>query len=588
MLAAACSDSSSPEPALGANDSTPLLFTPITEQAGLGAFQHTHGGFGEKWFPEIMGSGGGFIDYNSDGWLDVLLVRGGALPGQPEQDVPALALYRNNGRSGSGPSADSAGPFLTFSDVTSEAGLADVRAYGFGVAAADYDNDGDEDVLLTTLGKNLLFRNSGGVFQEVGDEAGLADGSHWSTSALFFDANRDGHLDLYIANYVDWSPEADVPCAFEGVRDYCSPWTYSGVANTFYLSNGDGTFTDRTEEAGFLSGTEAASSTSLGVGELDFNQDGWPDVYVANDGERNALFANNSDPGPSPPNGGPEQAITFSEIALRSGVALDQNGTPRAGMGIDVGVVDSSGETTILVGNYTGETLSVWRHEGAGFFADRVAASGVGVPTSQTLTFGLALFDVDLDTDLDLLLANGHVLEQVEQMGEGLFKEPAQLFLNRGDGTFGAAAAQGPLATPMLARGLATGDIDRDGDLDVLLTENNGQAHLWRNNLKNGHFLRVHLQGTESNRDGLGARVRATVDGLVMERRARTGSSYLSQSEKALTFGLNSSREVALEVAWPSGRTERFERVAPDQDVLLVEGSGRLVPLPPSQPLARR
>ncbi|MGI9175635.1 MAG: CRTAC1 family protein [Rhodothermales bacterium] len=568
-----------------------MLFTEITEQAGLGGFQHTHGGFGEKWFPEIMGSGGGLIDYNDDGWLDVLLVRGGSLPGQPEADVPALALYRNNGLSGSGPSDDAPQPFPTFTDITSEAGLGEVRAYGFGVAAADYDNDGDEDVLLTTLGKNLLFRNDGGVFQEVGEAAGIADAARWSTSALFFDANRDGHLDLYVANYVDWTPETDVPCAFEGIRDYCSPWTYSGVANTFYHGNGDGTFTNRTEEAGFLSGTDAASSKSLGVGELDFNQDGWPDVYVANDGERNALFANNGDPGSSPPDRGPgqaRQATTFSEIALRSGVALDQNGTPRAGMGVDAGVVDSSGETTILVGNYTNETVSVWRHEGAGFFADRVAASGVGASTSQTLTFGLALLDVDLDTDLDLLLANGHVLEQVEKMGEGLFREPAQLFLNRGDGTFDAASPQGPLAKPMLARGLAAGDIDHDGDLDVLLTENNGPVHLWCNDLKDGHFLRVRLQGTESNRDGLGARVRATASGLVMERRVRTGGSYLSQSEKTVTFGLGSSRDVALEVAWPSGRTEQFERVAPDQEVVLVEGSGQLAPSSPSQPLARR
>ena len=583
MLAAACSNSKSSDPDLSAASPAPLLFTEITEQAGLGAFQHTHGGVGEKWFPEIMGSGGGFTDYNGDGWLDVLLVRGGALPGQPEADVPALALYRNNGSSGSGPSDGTPGPFPTFTDVTAEAGLGEVRAYGFGVTTADYDNDGDEDVLLTTLGKNLLFRNRGGVFQEVSDAAGIADVAQWSTSALFFDANRDGHLDLYVANYVDWSPEADVPCAFEGVRDYCSPWTYSGVANTFYQGNGDGTFTNRTEEAGFLSGTDAASSKSLGVGELDFNQDGWPDVYVANDGERNTLFANNGNPG-----SGPGQATTFSEIALRSGVALDQNGTPRAGMGVDAGVVDSSGEATIFVGNYTSETVSVWRHEGEGFFADRVAASGVGPATSQTLTFGLALLDLDLDTDLDLLLANGHVLEQVEQMREGFLREPAQLFLNRGDGVFDEATPQGPLTMPMLARGLAAGDVDRDGDLDVLLTENNGPVHLWRNDLEGGHFLRVRLQGTKSNRDGLGARVRATAGGLVMERRVRTGGSYLSQSEKTVTFGLGSRRDVALEVAWPSGQTERFERVAPDQEVLLVEGSGQLAPLLPSQPLAHR
>jgi enediyne biosynthesis protein E4 len=566
VLMAACSESRSSEPS-ATGEVEDAFFTPVTEQAGLGGFRHIHGGFGEKWFPEIMGSGGGFIDYDGDGWLDVLLVGGGSLPGRPQEEIPALVLYRNMGDG-------------TFSNYTEQAGLGGVRAYGFGIAAADYDNDGDEDFLLTTLQENMLFRNDGGVFQEVGRESGITGISRFSTAAMFFDADRDGHLDLYVANYVDWTPENNIHCMFsEGIRDYCNPRDYDGVAGTFYRNNGDGTFTNRTEEAGFLNGIEPAESKSLGVGELDFNHDGWPDVYVTNDGQRNFLFVSNGDG-------------TFSEAALPSGVALDQNGTPRAGMGIDTGVVDSTGETTIFVGNFSGEMTSVWRHDGNGLFTDRSTVSQIGFPTLGTLTFGLILFDVDLDTDLDLLQANGHVLEQIASLEQGVtLREPAQLFLNRGNGVFDEVKHQsGPLATLMLARGLASGDFDRDGDLDVLFTENSGPVHLWRNDMADGRYLRVKLQGTESNRDGIGTRVRATVDGLTMERRVRTGSSYLSQSEKTVAFGLGDMQEVALlEVRWPSGLVERFEQVAAGQEVLLVEGSGELVPVPPpAQAVAAR
>lgn len=564
LLMVGCAESSSSDSAGNGEEATPPQFTPVTEQAGLDGFRHVHGGFGEKWFPEIMGSGGGFIDYNDDGWLDVVLVGGGSLPSRPQEEVPALWLYRNNGDG-------------TFTEVTEEVGLDDIRAYGMGVTVADYDNDGDQDLLLTTLRENMLFRNDDGVFEEVGEEAGIADVSRWSTSAMFFDADRDGHLDLYVTNYVEWTPETEPECTNEGVRDYCHPRNYKGVEDTYYRNNGDGTFTNRTEEAGFLDEINTALAKGLGVSELDFDNDGWSDLYVANDGEPNYLYRNNGDG-------------TFDEVALRSGVAYDQRGTPRAGMGVDAGVVDSTGETTIFVGNFTDETVSVWRHAGDGLFTDRARVSGVGFPTLGTLTFGLILFDVDLDSDLDLLLANGHVLEQIAEMEEGMtFEQQVQLFLNQGDGGFEEVEAQsGPLADSMLARGLAFGDVDRDGDLDVLLTENDGPAHLWRNEAE-GHFLRVQVQGTESNRDGIGTRIRATVDGLTMERRVRTGSSYLSQSEKTVTFGLGGEREVSnLEVTWPSGRVEQFENVAPDQTVLLIEGSGELVPVSPDEAMASR
>lgn len=563
ILAAGCSGSTPPDSSATNLEPVPSLFTSVTKQAGLHTFRHVHGGFGDKWFPEIMGSGGGFIDYNGDGWLDILLVGGGNLPSRPPKDIPALSLYSNNGDG-------------TFTNVTKKVGLADVYAYGFGVAAADYDNDGDEDILLTTLQENLLFRNDAGSFQEVGKKAGIGDVSRWSTSAMFFDANRDGHLDIYVANYVKWSPDLVLECIQAGARDYCNPRSYNGISDTYYRNNGDGTFTNQTTRAGFLKDINVLHAKGLGVSELDFNKDGWPDIYVANDGEQNFLYKNNGDG-------------TFTETALRSGVALDRNGTPRAGMGVDVGVVDSTGKISIFVGNFSQEAVSVWRYQQEGFFIGRGSTSGIEFPTMNTLTFGLLLFDADLDTDLDLLLANGNVIEQIALLQEGVtFKERPQLFVNRGNGIFDEKKEQrGPLSNLMLARGLASGDIDRDGDRDVLITENNGPAHLWRNNHTKGHFLRVQLQGTESNRNGIGAQVHATVDGLTMERRVRGGSSYLSQSEKTVTFGLGQQRSVSvLEVTWPSGQVERFENVAPDQEVLLVEGSGKLVPVPLNQTVA--
>lgn len=568
LLAAGCtgpgSSSSTPTSGESPDDPPPAppenpaaYFTSVTERAGLDGFRHRHGGFGEKWFPEIMGSGGGFLDYDGDGWQDVILVGGGSLPSRPPTEVPALSLYRNRGDG-------------TFRNVTEEVGLADVRAYGMGVNAADYDEDGDADLLLTTLRRNLLFRNEGGTFREVGREAGIGERTRWSTSSTFFDADRDGDLDLYVANYVRWSPETDVECVNREGRDYCNPRHYEGIADTYYRSDGDGTFTEATGEAGFLEGIESGSAKGLGVSELDFDGDGWSDLYVANDGGRNYLFRNDGDG-------------TFTETALRSGVALDRRGTPRAGMGVDVGVVDSTGEISIFVGNFSQESVSVWRHQRRGFFTDRATVSGIGFPTQRTLTFGLVLVDVDLDTDLDLLLANGNVIEQIAAMHEGVtFRERAQLFLNRGDGTFEEAVpVRGPLTESMLGRGLAYADYDRDGDQDVLITENDGPAHLWRNDRGGEGFLRVVLEGTESNRDAIGARVLATLDGLTMERRVRGGTSYLSQSEKTLTFGLGAERPVdTLTVYWPSGRTDRFEDVAPDRTVRLVEGRGEPQPIP--------
>lgn len=536
----------------GAGPAAPM-FTDVTEEAGLGAYRHENGGFGQKWMPEVVGPGGAFLDYDGDGWQDILLVGGGRWADVSDEPVEALRLYRNLGDG-------------TFADVSGEAGLAGLEAYGFGVAAADYDNDGDTDFFLTTLHENLLFRNAGGRFEEVGKAAGLAGEAHWSTSAVFFDADRDGWVDLFVGNYVSWTPETDIPCYHEGAKAYCTPQNYAGVASAFYRNRGDGSFADATEEAGFSGAIDPALDKTLGVTELDVTVDGHFDLYVANDTERNLLFVNRGDG-------------TFVEAGVRSGVAYDRHGQARAGMGVDAGVVDSAGETTIFVGNFTQETVSVFRHASNGYFTDRATASRIGFPTMGTLTFGLFLFDADLDGDLDLFLANGHVLEHIAEILEGAtFAEPAQLFLNRGDGIFDEAlSATGVLARPLVARGAAHADYDRDGDLDVLLLENAGPAHLWRNDLEGAEWLHVQLEGRESNRSALGARIEAVVDGLRMERRIRSGSSFLSQSALPATFGLGARRQVdSLIVYWPSGLTERFADVAAGQQVILVEGSGVL------------
>ena len=536
-----------------------VVFTDVTEAAGLGAFRHENGAVGRKWYPEMMGSGGGFIDYDGDGWLDILLMGGGHWDDPADPGYRALWLYRNNGDG-------------TFADQTEAAGLADVAAYTIGLAVADYDNDGDQDFVLMNLGENMLFRNHGGVFTEVGTQAGLSEHHEWSSSALFFDADRDGDLDLYAANYVDWSPETDRFCPPGGaVKLYCIPANYDGIPSRFYRNDGDGTFSDRTEEAGF----GPALGKSLGIVELDYNDDGWPDLAVANDGEGDLLYENNGDG-------------TFTEKGMISGFAFSEHGEARAGMGIDAGVVDSSGQLVIFVGNFSEEMAGVYRHMGRGLFVDRAAASKIGHPSLLTLTFGLFLFDADLDTDLDLFVANGHVYpDRLVGQDKITFRQRAQLYLNRGNGLFDEFIPDtGPLTQEMVARSAAYADYDRDGDLDILLTENNGPAHLWRNDQAGGRFLRVRLEGRQSNRDALGSRVVAVVGDLKMERRIRTGSSYLSQSEKVAVFGLGSASVVdTLVVTWPSGRVDRFVGVEANQEIRIIEGAGTFERMPiPAEP----
>ena len=542
LLAAGCERPALPE-------APAVRFADVTGRAGLSGFQHNNGSFGRLWEPEIMGAGVAFIDYDGDGWQDVLLVGGGSFREADDADHPALFLYRNQ-QDG------------TFELVNEETGLAAVRTFGMGVAVADYDNDGDPDFLLTTTYENLLFRNDGqGTtrrFTEVGAEAGLGAVREWSTSALFFDADRDGWLDLFVANYLDWSPETDVDCVGPQSAGYCTPEASPGTGNRFFQNNGDGTFTDRTHEAGFADAINPVRNKALGVAEHDFNRDGWPDLYVGNDTERDLLYVNQGDG-------------TFRERGVELAVAYSPRGKARAGMGVDAGVVDTTGRITLFVGNFSREAVGVYRYSGLGFFEERAEVAQLTAGTLRTLTFGLFLFDPDLDGDLDLFLSNGHLQSYIHEVSEGVtFQQPPQLFLNDGNGRFtDASRGTMPFTDRLVGRGAAYADYDRDGDVDVLIAENNGPVRLWRNEQTSGQSVRIRLRGAPPvNYDAYGSVVTGWIGGRALERRVHGGSSYLSHSETTVTFGLGGAAALdSVDVQWPDGVTQRFGRIDAGQDI---------------------
>lgn len=487
--------------------------------------------------PEILGSGVAVLDWDGDQWPDVLLVGGGTWE---ESSPPALRLFRNN-RNG------------TFSEKTAEAGLEDLVAYGFGLATADFDNDGDADVYLTALGPNLLLRNDGGVFTEVGAASGVRGGPDWSTVALFFDADRDGWLDLYVGGYVQWDSTADIRCTGPvGQKIYCTPQAYSGQPHRLYHNRGDGTFGDRTAGAGLL----PTPGKTLGAVTLDFNGDLWPDLAVANDLHADQLYENNGDG-------------TFTERGLASGIAFDARGIATAGMGIAAGDIDGSGEPTLVVGNFSNQMVAVFRHAGGGRFADRAAASRIGGSSRLSLAFGLFLFDADLDGDQDVFVANGHIHAHVDGTAGGItYRQAPHLFINQGGGTF---VDEGEAFPAILGRGAAYLDFDRDGDLDMLVTQNGDRVRLWRNDMT-GRSVRILLRGSESNRDGVGARVTLFAAGGRQVRYVHAGGSYLSQSERALTFGLRARpRADSIRIEWPSGRTTSLLSVPADTLLVAAE-----------------
>ena len=545
----------------------PVQFRDVTAEVGLSDFRHENGAFGKAWEPEIIGAGGGFIDYDNDGWMDLLLVGGGSFREAEPIDVPALWLYRNQ--------TDG-----TFRLVNRETGLSDVRAYGMGVAVADYDNDGDSDFLLTTVYENLLFRNepapdgSGRRFVEVGVESGVGLDRAWSTSALFFDADGDGWLDLFIANYLSWSPEIDLACVRRGRLGYCTPEESQGSASQYLRNRGDGTFEDWTHRAGFADAISDRRNKTLGVVEHDFNGDGRPDLYVANDTDRDLLYVNRGDG-------------TFSEEGVQRFVAYSHTGKARAGMGVAAGVVDDTGQTTLFVGNFSRESVGVYRMTDAGYFEERGHQSRLATPTFRTLAFGLLLFDVDLDGDLDLMLANGHVQEYIEEVyPETSFRQPAQLFLNDGKGVFAEVGAESePFVDRFVGRGAAYADYDRDGDLDVVLTENGGPVRFWRNERRRFDAVRLVLHGASGNRDAYGCVVRGRVGERELTRRISGGGSYLSQSETAVTLGLGTAAQIdSVIVTWPDGSTRALGTLERGQEIHVYQDRGEPTILPLRSP----
>lgn len=527
-----------------------LRFQDVTEEAGLGGLHHEDGAVGRKWNPEWMGSGGGFVDYDGDGRLDVVLVGGGPLETPTGEDtIRRLRLHRNDGDG-------------SFTDVTAETGLADVSGYPFGVTAADVDNDGDQDLYLTRLAENLLLVNEGSRYVKAHSEAGLSGPAEWSSSAVFFDADHDGWVDLFVGNYVAWDPESDRWCSLTGEeKAYCTPEEYEGISGRYYHNDGSGNLVDQTHEKGF--GVDPGKT--LGTAMADVNGDGWFDLILANDTEPNSLYQNDGDG-------------TFTERGLLSGIGLSAHGKARAGMGIDVGVIDSTGRPTVFVGNFSNERTGVFRPASSGLYTDVSSRVTVGRESLLSLTFGLCLFDADLDGDEDLLAVNGHMQPQIEDVNQAVtYRQRPGMYLNRGDGSFERVteALGPPWDLHIVGRGGAYGDYDRDGDLDLLITENDGPVHLWRNELSEGRFLRVRLRGRQSGRDGIGARVVVRTTRRTSAKRVRTGSSYLSQSEKVLTFGLGRDDLVrSVEVEWPGGTREIYQDLDPNGEILIEEGVG--------------
>ncbi len=518
----------------------------VTAAAGI-QFRHNSGAAGGKLLPETLGAGCAFLDYDRDGWQDILLINGMDWPGQRRQRS-TLKLYRNN-RNG------------TFSDVTRSAGL-DVEMYGMGVAVGDYNNDGHPDILVTCVGQNHLFRNTGkGTFVDVTASSGLGRRQAFSTSALWFDFDRDGWLDLFVCNYVKWSPEHDVFCSPDGKRkSYCTPEAYRGETCWLFRNLGNGSFEDVTATSGIFD----SSSKSLGVAMLDDDQDGWPDLLVANDTQPNKLYRN-------------QRNGTFKDVAVEAGIAFSAEGKARAGMGVDVADFNNSGGSGVAITNFDNEMIGLYRASG-GSYADIATQSGVGLASKDRLGFGCVFLDADLDGALDLAVVNGHIDDTVRQVRGVGYAQAPQLFLNEGQGKFRdvAAEAGGGFSQPKVGRGLAYADFDRDGDLDLLLTTNNGPAYLYRNDQTAGNrSLRLRLTGTKSNRDAIGARVRVFCGDSAQSRLVKGGSSYLSQSELPVTFGLGKRDQVdRLVIDWPSGRVEEHKNLAAGRAYECVEGRG--------------
>jgi enediyne biosynthesis protein E4 len=546
------------------NSAGTIRFEDITRAAGI-HFVHNNGAFGKKYLPETLGPGCAFIDYDNDGWPDVLLINGENWPGHPGPQT-TMKLYHNN-RNG------------TFTDVTQKAGLS-VPMYGLGVAIGDYDNDGYDDLFITYYGKNALYHNNGdGTFTDVTDKAGVGGkGTRWNTGCAFVDYDRDGHLDLFVANYIDLDlrtapvPESG-PCLYKGVMVACGPPGLQGGKNILYHNNGNGTFTDVSDSSGIR---KSNGTYGLGVLIADFNNDGWPDIYVANDSTASTLYQNLK-------NG------KFEDVAISSGAALSPDGKPQAGMGVSAGDYDRDGNLDIVKSNFAGDTHSLYRNQGDGNFEDTTFASGLGINTKY-LGWGCGFFDMDNDGWLDILICNGHVYPEVEQLKtEAAYAQRKLLYRNLRNGRFEDVSFKaGPgISTPAPARGCAFGDFDNDGDLDIVVNTVNDYPQLIRcDSTTKNNWIKVRTIGTKSNRSGIGARIRCvsraseqTTGGAAKPfeqiDEVRSGGSYLSQNDLRVHFGLGKAEKVDLiEIRWPSGQVDSIKNVPVNRVIYVKEGAG--------------
>jgi hypothetical protein len=536
---------------LAAPDAPSVTFRDITQRAGI-HFVHNNGAFGKKYLPETMGPGVAFIDYDNDGWPDIFLANGVDWPGHVQKHSTPK-LYHNNHDG-------------TFTDVTHKAGL-DVEMFALGVAVGDYDNDGFDDLFVTAYGQNHLFHNNGnGTFTDVTQKAGLLGPQEFSTSAAWVDYDKDGHLDLVVGNYVQWTPETDLFCTLDGKsKSYCTPESYKGTSVRLWHNRGNGTFEDVTQKAGLGDPT----SKTLGVAVLDYDNDGWPDLLLSNDTQPNKLYRNNG-------NG------TFTEKAVVAGVAFSEDGVARAGMGVDAADYDHSGLPSLLITNFANQMISLYHNEGKGLFVDEAPRSEIGRNSLLTLGFGCFFFDYDLDGWPDVLVANGHIDEDIQRVQANVkYAMPPHLFRNMGKGNFQEVTKSlgTAFAAPRVGRGAAYADINNDGRVDLLFSTNGGPVYLFQNEAQGSaapnRSLRIKLVGTKSNRDGIGTTVKLISAGETQTEMLRGGSSYLSASELVLTFGLaQHDKADSIELRWPSGQVDKLSNVAASQTIIVTEGKG--------------
>ena len=522
-----------------------IQFVNVTHQAGIN-FVHHNGAQGKKYLPESLGSGCAFIDLDGDGWADILLLNDRDWTGTGKTYLPAL--YRNN-HNGS------------FTDITRGSGL-DVQLYAMGVAVADYDNDGLPDIYITALEGDRLFHNQGhGHFRDVTAASGIKN-VDFGTSAAWFDYDRDGKADLVVANYVQWSPQQDKPCSMDGkTKSYCTPEAYKGQSLKLYHNLGSGKFEDVTKRAGLADQT----SKSLGITIFDYNGDDWPDIFVANDTQPNKLYRNNK-------NG------TFTEEGVQAGVAYSEDGTARGGMGTDAADIDRSGLPGLLIGNFANQMMALYRNNGNGLFADTASAGPIGPVSLSSLTFGAFFFDYDLDGYPDIFAANGHLEPEIHKFQPNLqYAQPPLLFHNIKGRFENASNSVGPdFSHPIVGRGAAYADFDHDGDLDILINTNDGAPVLFRNDGGNKNkWISVRLVGRKSNRSGLGAIVRVESASGNQWQAVHSGSSYCSQSDLSLTFGLKQDSSVSkIKIAWPSGKAQEFANLPVNRFITIDELAG--------------